>query len=217
MVDVVNGGGVDIAVTNFQRGVDGGSVAAVLCESAAVVPVLVTEFRERFAAVVRNGQVIRRGHEIIRHHDNVAADGDGIVAVDRSNLFAVDAIEVGDERAHGRAADVVAHQKAVVLRRKARVDGRIVEIVDRQGIDRFDHARTIAAKLAARGVPQKAAEVHVTAGGLDEDVAVEHGIFYDGVRAFGVLVRSGFFKPREHRVEDRLVFTKVAARLVASR
>ena len=158
MVDVVNGGGVDIAVADLKRGVDGGDIGAVLCESAAVEPVLVTEFRERFAAVIGNGHVVRRGHEIIRHHNNVAADSDGVVAVDRTELFAVRVVEVGDERTHYRTADVIVHQDAIVLRRKARADGRI--IVQRQITNRLHAAALVpAAEFAASSVPEVTAQI----------------------------------------------------------
>ena len=63
MVDIVDGGGVDIAVADLKGTGEVADAAAIL-RDAAVEIVRITDTRPGLAAVIGNGQVVLRGREL---------------------------------------------------------------------------------------------------------------------------------------------------------
>ena len=104
---------------------------------------------------------------------------------------------------------MIVHQDAIVLRRKARADGRI--IVQRQITNRLHAAALVpAAEFAASSVPEVTAQIDVAVGGLDKRIAAD-GIRRGGRRCVGWLsARLGAVEPREHRVVKCRIVAKIA-------
>ena len=63
MVDIVDGGGVDIAVADLKGTGEVADAAAIL-RDAAVEVVRITDTRPSLAAVIGNGQIVLRGREL---------------------------------------------------------------------------------------------------------------------------------------------------------
>ena len=118
MVDVVNGGSVDIAVADGEVG-RGVTDAVVIFRDTAVEVVRIADARPGLAAVIGNGQVVLRGRELERL-DNIAVviKGNGLVTVNLYVLLAVRIVELRNIRSHRRTADMIAKRHSADHDRK---------------------------------------------------------------------------------------------------